>query len=193
MKNLFNLFITIFLSVGIALNASSYSLDANHTNVGFSVKHLMITNVKGEFRDFTAEIDFDAKTKTFNTFNGVIKTASVDTEILKRDKHLRSDDFFAAKKYPEMTFVMKLYKEDGIDGEMIGDLTIRGVTKEVKLYVEDIGTIKDLEGFNRVGFTIRGKINRGDFGLKWNKALEVGGFVVGEKVKILIEVEAIEK
>ena len=97
-----------------------------------------------------------------------------------------------ANKYPEMTFVMKSYKGDEEEGTMIGDLTIRGVTKEVKLDVEIGGTIKDFEGNNRVGFSIYGKINRLDYGLKWNKALELGGFAVGDKVKIIVEVEAVE-
>ncbi len=174
-------------------NASPHSLDASHTEVGFSVKHLMITNIKGEFKAFDATIDFDHKTKTFKKLNAVIQTKSVDTGIVKRDNHLRSEDFFLADKHPQITFNMKSYKADGDEGVMIGDLTIRGITKEVKLDVEDIGTIKDFEGNNRVGFTLEGKINRGDFDLKWNKALEFGGFAVGEKVKLEIEVEAVEQ
>lgn len=174
-------------------NATPHSLDQSHTEVGFSVKHLMITNVKGEFTQFDADIDFDYKTKSFNKLDAVIQTKSVDTGIEKRDNHLRSEDFFLAEKYPEITFKLKSYKADGDEGVATGDLTIRGVTKEVKLDVEDIGTIKDFQGNNRVGFTLRGKINRGDFGLKWNKALELGGLAVGEKVKIIVEVEAVEK
>lgn len=117
----------------------------------------------------------------------------MDTGIEKRDNHLRSGDFFLSEKYPNMTFTMKSYKADGDEGEMIGDLTIRGITKQVKLEVDDIGTIKDFDGNNRVGFTLEGKINRTDFGLTWNKALEFGGIAVSEEVKIEIEVQAIEK
>ncbi len=174
-------------------NATPHSLDVAHTEVGFSVKHLMITNVKGEFTDFGADIDFDYKTKTFNKLNATIQTKSVDTGIVKRDNHLRSEDFFLAEKHPQITFNMKSYEADGDEGIMTGDLTIRGTTKEVKLQVEDLGTVKDFEGNNRVGFSLRGKINRTDFGLKWNKALELGGLAVGEKVKLIIEVEAVEK
>ncbi len=193
MKSIVKFIAGVSLLGAVALNATPHTLDTSHSGVGFSVKHLMITNVKGEFKEFSGEIDFDHKTKSFNTFKGVVKTTSVDTGIVKRDNHLRSEDFFLAKKYPEMTFVMKSYESDGDEGVMIGDLTIRGVTKKVKFEVEDIGTIKDFQGNNRVGFTIEGKINRMDFGLKWNKAIELGGVAVGEKVKIIIDIEAVEK
>ncbi|WP_072679495.1 YceI family protein [Arcobacter sp. LA11] len=192
MKLLTSVIAATVLSFSLA-NATPHSLDAGHSEVGFSVKHLMITNVKGEFNEFDATIDFDYKTKTFNKLNAVIQTKSVDTGIVKRDNHLRSEDFFLADKHPQITFNMKSYKGDGEEGVMIGDLTIRGISKEVKLNVEEIGTIKDLQGNNRVGFTLKGKINRGDFDLKWNKALELGGFAVGEKVKLEVEVQAIEQ
>ncbi len=191
MTTLNKLILASFLSVSVA-NATPHTLDVGHSEVGFSVKHLMITNVKGKFKAYDADIDFDYKTKTFNKLNAVIQTKSIDTGIEKRDKHLRSEDFFLAKKFPEITFNMKSYKADGDEGEIIGDLTIRGTTKEVKLDVEDIGTIKDFNGNNRVGFTLKGKINRVDYGLKWNEALEFGGIAVGEKVKLVIEVEAVE-
>jgi len=128
------------------------------------------------------------------SLNATIKTESIDTGIEKRDNHLRSADFFLAKKYPELKFVMKSYiKKSDDEGVMIGDLTIRGITKEVKLEVEIGGTIKDLEGNNRVGFSLEGEINRTDFDLKWNKALEFGGVAVSEKVELEIEVQAVEK
>eukprot|EP01003_Olkasia_polycarbonata_P006597 NODE_710_length_731_cov_173.297654_g644_i0.p1 GENE.NODE_710_length_731_cov_173.297654_g644_i0~~NODE_710_length_731_cov_173.297654_g644_i0.p1 ORF type:complete len:193 (-),score=28.54 NODE_710_length_731_cov_173.297654_g644_i0:98-676(-) len=173
-------------------NATPHTLDNSHSEVGFSVKHLMITNVKGEFKAYSADIDFDYKTKTFNKFNAKIQTKSVDTGIEKRDNHLRSEDFFLAEKYPEITFNMKSYKADGDEGVMTGDLTIRGITKEVKLEVEDLGVIKDFQGNNRVGFSLKGKINRMDYDLKWNKALEFGGFAVAEDVKLIVEVQAKE-
>lgn len=191
MKLIGRILATCTLAYGLAF-ASPHSLDAVHTNVGFSVKHLMITNVKGEFKKFNAEIDFDYTTKSFKVFKGVVETNSVDTGIEKRDNHLRSEDFFLSEKFPKMTFEMKSYKGDGEEGEMTGDLTIRGITKTVTFEVEDIGTIKDFEGNNRVGFTLKGKINRLDYGLKWNKALELGGFAVGDTVKITVEVEAVE-
>ncbi len=193
MRTLIKFIVGVSLFGAVALNATPHTLDTSHSSVGFSVKHLMITNVKGEFKEFNGEIDFDYKTKSFNTFKGIVKTMSVDTGIVKRDNHLRSEDFFLADKFPEMTFVMKSYEPDGDEGVMMGDLTIRGITKTVKFEVEDLGTIKDFQGNNRVGFSVEGKINRMDFGLKWNKALELGGFAVGEKVKIVLDIEAVEK
>ena len=182
------------LALGFSLvNATEYTIDESHTHVGFLVKHLMITNVNGEFKTYNAEIDFDAKTKTFNKLNAVIDTASIDTDNQKRDDHLKSEDFFASEKFPKMTFQMTSYKVDGDEGIATGNLTIRGITKEVKLKVEDLGTVKDFKNVNRVGFTLKGKINRMDYDLKWNKALEAGGVAVSEEVKLIVEVEAIEK
>ena len=182
----------LVLTAGLA-SASVYSLDGGHTHVGFSVKHLMITNVKGEFNKYDATIDFDAAKKSFKVFKANVDTGSVDTGIEKRDNHLRSDDFFLSEKFPKMTFEMKSYEANGDEGKMSGDLTIRGITKPVVLEVEDLATVKDFEGNSRVGFTLKGKINRMDYDLKWNKALELGGVAVGEDVKIVVEIEAVEK
>jgi polyisoprenoid-binding protein YceI len=185
--------LTICFGAAIALNASPHSLDKGHSDVGFSVKHLMITNVKGNFKEFDGVIDFDYKTNTFKTFKGIIKSASVDTGIEKRDNHLRSEDFFLSEKYPDIVFEMISYKADGDEGVMTGNLTMRGISKVVELEVEDIGTVVDFQGNNRVGFTLKGKINRFDYDLKWNKALELGGVAVGETVKLIAELQAIEK
>jgi polyisoprenoid-binding protein YceI len=182
----------LILTVGLA-NASVYSLDNAHTNVGFSAKHLMITNVKGDFKKFNANIDFDLASKSFKVFKATVETATIDTGIEKRDAHLKSADFFLSDKYPEMTFEMKSYEVDGDEGKMKGDLTIRGITKPVVFEVEDLSTVKDFEGNNRIGFTLKGKINRMDYDLKWNKALELGGVAVSEEVKISVDVEAVEK
>ena len=182
----------LILSFGLA-NASSYTIDNSHTNVGFSVKHMMITNVKGEFKTYDAKIDFDLATKNFKSFSANVDIASIDTGIEKRDAHLKSEDFFSSEKFPKMTFVMKSYEVDGDEGKMKGDLTIRGITKPVVLEVEDLSTIKDFDGNNRIGFTLKGKINRMDYDLKWNKALEAGGVAVSEEVKIIVDVEAVEK
>ncbi|CAA6814014.1 MAG: Unknown protein [uncultured Sulfurovum sp.] len=193
MKNFTKLLAVSVLTFGFA-NASQYMLDNAHSNVGFSVKHLMITNVNGKFKTYDANIDFDEQTKVFNTFKATVQTKSVDTGIEKRDEHLRSEDFFLSDKYPTMTFVMKSYKmdDDKDEGKMIGELTIRGITKVVTFDVEDIATVKDLKGKERVGFSLEGKINRLDYDLKWNKVLEFGGVTVGENVKIAIDVAAIK-
>jgi polyisoprenoid-binding protein YceI len=182
----------LILSFGLA-NASSYTIDNSHTNVGFSVKHMMITNVKGEFKTYDAKIDFDLATKNFKSFSANVDIASIDTGIEKRDAHLKSEDFFSSEKFPKMTFVMKSYEVDGDEGKMKGDLTIRGITKPVVLEVDDLATIKDFDGNNRIGFTLKGKINRMDYDLKWNKVLETGGVAVAEEVKIIVDVEAVEK
>ena len=189
-----------FLKLGLAslvassvLFAGNYNVDASHSNVGFSVKHMMITNVKGDFKTYDAQIDFDEATKSFKTFNANVNTASIDTGIEKRDEHLRSDDFFASEKFPKMTFVMKSYEVNGNEGKMKGDLTIRGITKPVVLEVEDIASVKDFQGIKRVGFSLKGKINRMDYDLKWNKAIELGGVAVAEEVKIIVDVEAVQK
>ena len=183
--------IALLLSLNLS-NAAQYDLDLSHSSVGFSVKHLMITNVKGEFKEYDAKIDFDEKTKSFNKLEAVINTASIDTGIEKRDNHLRSEDFFLSDKFPQMKFVMNSYKAKNDGGIVTGNLTIRGITKPVKLEVEDLATIKDFQGNNRVGFTLKGKINRMDYDLKWNKALELGGVAVGEEVKIIVEVQAVQ-
>ena len=191
MRFLSKLVFTIFLSTGLAY-ATPFNLDGSHSEVGFSVKHLMISNVKGKFKSYDAKIDFDVAKKSFNALEATINVESIDTGIEKRDNHLRSEDFFFAKEYPLITFKMKSYQADGDEGVMTGDLTMRGVTKEVELEVEDIATIKDFKGNTRVGFTLKGKVNRMDYGLKWNKALELGGVAVSEDVKLIVEVEAIE-
>lgn len=165
--------------------ATGYKVDQAHTNVGFSVKHMMITNVNGNFKTFDANFDFDEASKIFKKFSATVDTKSVDTRIGQRDDHLRSDDFFASEKFPKMTFEMTSYKPDRDDGKISGNLTIRDVTKSVTLDVEDIAIVGD-----KVGFALKGKINRIDFGLKWNKALELGGVTVSEDVKIKVDVEA---
>ena len=192
MKLVTRLASAVVLTLGLA-NASEFALDKAHTNVGFTVKHLMITNVNGSFKAYDANIDFDGVKKSFNSFSATVETQSIDTGIEKRDEHLRSEDFFFSEKFPKMTFEMKSYEADGDEGKMKGDLTIRGITKPVTLEVEDIAMIKDFDGNNRVGFTLKGKINRMDYDLKWNKALEFGGVAVSDEVKIVVDVQAKEK
>ena len=192
MKSIAKITSALILSLGLA-NASEYTIDNSHTNVGFSVKHMMITNVKGDFKTYDATIDFDKDKKTFKVLKASIDTASIDTANEKRDEHLKSDDFFNSTKFPKMTFEMTSYKADGNEGKMDGNLTIRGITKPITLKIEDISTIKDFKGQNRVGFSFEGKINRLDYDLKWNKVLEAGGVAVAEEVKIVVNIEAVEK
>lgn len=170
-----------------ALFGGTYNVDSTHSNVGFKVKHMMISNVTGKFDKFNGSFEYDEKTKKLTSLIGVAEVKSINTDNAKRDKHLRSSDFFAADKFPKLTF-----KLDKIDGDYAyGTLTMRGVTKNVKLDFENNGSIKDPWGNTRVGLALSGKINRLDYGIKYNSILEAGGVAVSEKVKLDIEVEGI--
>lgn len=172
-----------------ALFAGIYNVDASHSNVGFKVKHMMISNVTGKFDKFNGSFEYDEKTKTLKSFVGNISVKSINTDNEKRDKHLKTSDFFAADKYPEIKFVLEKTEGD----KAFGKLTMRGITKDVKLDFEDNGSIKDPWGNTRVGLAISGKVNRFDYGIKYNSVLEAGGVAVGEKVKLDIEIEGILK
>lgn len=183
-----------FLKLGLAslvassaLFAGTYNVDASHSNVGFKVKHLMISNVSGKFDKFSGKFEYDEKTKTLKGLAGEVSVASINTEDAKRDAHLKSADFFDEVNNPTLT-----YKLDKVEGNTAyGKLTIRGVTKDVKLDLENNGTAIDPWGNTRVALALTGKINRTDFGLNWNKALESGGVLVDETVKLDIEIEGI--
>lgn len=186
----------LFLSMLIAPQAiaGSYAIDPAHSHVGFSVKHMIISNVKGHFVNFKGTFEFDEKKKVINSAELVVDASSINTEVLKRDNHLRSKDFLDAGKFPEIIF--KLKKGQNLGGNKMkvkGELTIHGVTKEIVMTGEYLGTIKDPWGNTRSGFTAETEISRGDFGLVWNKALEAGGMLVGDKVTLVIEVEGIRK
>jgi len=183
--------IAISLLFAIGLNGAVLKVDKSHSEVGFSIKHLMITNVNGNFSDFDADIEYDTQSKKFEKFNASVITTSINTGIEKRDDHLRSADFFEVEKYPKMTFSMTSYAIGGDEGMLSGDLTIHGITKKVTFEVENNGMIKDPWGNTRTAFTLEAKINRKDFALNWNKALEAGGVLVGDTVKITVEIEAI--
>eukprot|EP01156_Anaeramoeba_ignava_P013886 Anaeramoba_ignava/a607714_32.p2 GENE.a607714_32~~a607714_32.p2 ORF type:complete len:189 (+),score=-2.07 a607714_32:571-1137(+) len=172
-----------------ALFAGTYNVDKSHSSVGFKVKHMMISNVKGSFDEFKGSFVYDEETKKLTALTGTIDAASINTANKKRDDHLKSEDFFDTAKYPELTFVLKK-----VDGDNVyGDLTMHGVTKEVKLELEDNGTVKDPWGNTRVGLTLEGKIDRKEFGLVYNSILEAGGVAIGDKVKLEIELEGILK
>lgn len=192
MKILQKSLISVALASGLCF-ASPFALDSAHSEVGFSVKHMMVSNTKGKFGLFDAKIDFDVKTSTFKSLSATIDVDSINTDNAKRDGHLKSADFFDAGKYDEMKFVMTSYEKKSDDeGVMKGNLTIKNVTKPVTLNVEIGGVGKGFKGETRMGFTLEGKIDRKDFGLTWNKVLETGGIVVGEIVKLSVEAEAVE-
>ena len=177
----------------LSLYAGTYGLDMSHTQVGFSVKHMMVSKVKGKFDFYEGAIEFDEKTMQFKKLMATIDADSVNTDNDRRDTHLRSADFFDVANHPQITFEMTGYKGNAEGGKMDGKLTIRGVTKPVTLDVEMGGLITDFQGKQRLGFSLEGKVNRHDFGLEWNRMLETGGFVVGDTVTLEIEVEAIAR
>lgn len=175
------------LLVTSALFAGTYNIDKSHSNVGFKVKHMMVTNVIGKFNDFDGSFEYDEKTKTLKSLTGTVKVQSIDTNNKKRDDHLKASDFFAADKYPQINFALEKIEDD----TAYGKLTMRGVTKDVKLEFENNGLIKDPWGNTRVGLSLSGKVNRIDYGIKYNSILEAGGVAVGEKVKLFIDLEGV--
>ena len=189
-RYLATLFIMLFVSVPAAF-AVTYQVDPAHTEINFTVPHLMVFKVRGNFNDFSGKIEVDGGKQTLTAVSADIKTASLDTRNEKRDEHLRSADFFEVGKYPDITFVSKKVSGNGPDITVVGDLTIKGVTKEVTLKGGFLGTNTDPWGNQRAGFEATGTINRHDFGLNWNKTLETGGVLVGDNVVIGLEVEAV--
>jgi polyisoprenoid-binding protein YceI len=169
---------------------TKWAIDPTHSKVSFKVKHLMISNVLGSFREFegTATTEGDDFSTAQISFS--LNAASVDTEMADRDAHLKSADFFDAEKFPKLTFAGKGLKDLGDDMyELTGDLTIKDVTKQVTLSAEFGGIGTDPWGNVKAGFSVSGKINRKDFGLNWNAALEAGGVLVGEEVKLSADIE----
>ena len=175
-----------------SLFAGDYTLDMTHSGVGFSVKHLMVSNVKGKFKAFDGSFSFDEKTKAVTKLEGIVDVASIDTDIQKRDDHLRSADFFDAAKFPKMKFVMTKFI-NGKKPKIEGKLTIKDITKTIIFDADIGGAAVDPWGTKKAGFSFNGVINRKDFGLNWNKTLEAGGFVVGDEIKISIDLEGNEK
>jgi len=172
------------------MEKTKWVIDPTHSKIGFKVRHLMISNVLGNFKNFEGEIISDGNNFTNSSVKLSIKTASVDTEIADRDTHLKSTDFFDAEKFPVMTFNSTSMEDLGDDTfELKGLMKIKDVEKPVKLAVEFGGVMKDPWGNEKAGFSINGKINRKDFGLNWNAALEAGGVLVGEEVKIICDIE----
>jgi polyisoprenoid-binding protein YceI len=167
-----------------------WTLDTTHAEVEFAVKHLMISTVKGRFKMFTGS-GRTAEDGRLESVQMAIDTASVDTNVQQRDDHLRSPDFFDAANHPEMTFQSTKVTQAGSDVTIVGDLTIRGVTKPVTLTGEYIAPSKDPWGNSRAALAVGAKINRKDWGLGWNMALEAGGVVVSDEVKLRVEVEAV--
>lgn len=195
--------IILSLALGYAFSgqaATNYNIDASHSTVGFKVAHLMIASVHGRFDKFEGAFSFDEKTGALDGLTAKIDLDSINTNETKRDNHLRSEDFFGVRtkdnKLVEdkrwMTFTSKKTTVKGKKPtSLVGDLTLNGVTKPVTLKVTNRGAVKDPWGNQRIVFEATGKINRKDYGITWNKALEAGGVVVGDEVAITIEGEAV--
>lgn len=169
-----------------------WNVDPDHSIVEFRVAHMVVSKTAGRFMDYTGYIDMDAEAGTVQAIEATINTASVNTNQVKRDAHLRNADFFDVEKYPAMTYKMKSYKKTGDGYTAVGDLTLRGVTKEITLAGTFNGVTKDPWGNLRAGFTAEGKLNRKDFGMVWNKTLDTGGLVVGDDVFITLDIECIK-
>lgn len=178
---------------GIADLKGTYVLDPSHSQVGFIARHAMVTKVRGTFNEVDGTATFDGSNPSSSSLTVAIKTASVDTRNEGRDAHLQSADFFDAETYPEITFVGTGFAVSGDVLEVTGDLTIRGVTKPVTVPFEFQGAATDPFGNQRVGFEGSVVVNRKDWDLTWNAALETGGVLVSEKVTLELEVSAIKQ
>lgn len=189
-KKIFIFVIALLFATPTAF-AATFQIDTAHTQVHFKIAHLMVFKVRGTFDDFSGTVDIDVVGKTLNSAQATIKVASINTRNQKREKHLLSADFFDAANYPEINFNSKKVSGSGPDISVTGDLTIKGITKEVTLKGVFLGAAIGPMGNQRAGFEATGKISRSEFGLTWNKAMETGGVIVGDEVEIGLEIEAV--
>ncbi len=189
----------LFFPLGVAwllpawLPAATYQIDASHSTVAFTVRHMMVANVSGGFSKFSGTVEFDPANPSAGKIEVTIEAASIDTRNAKRDEHLRSADFLDVANYPTLTYRSKRIEKTGDNRyRVIGDLTLRGVTREVVLDVETTPEIA-VQGAYRMGASATGRINRQDFGVKWNRALDAGGVVVSDEVRLQIDVALVRK
>lgn len=174
-----------------ATETRTFSIDKTHSEATFQVRHLL-SKVRGRFADFAGDVTFDAAAPERSSVNVTIQAASIDTSTPDRDTHLRSDDFFAVERFPTITFVSTAIAPKGNDRfDVTGTLTIRGVSRTVILAMEFLGQAADPWGNQRLAFEGEVTLNRKDFGLNWNAALETGGFLVGDEVKVSLSVQAV--
>jgi polyisoprenoid-binding protein YceI len=174
---------------------TKWGIDTIHSEVAFKVKHLMISNVKGVFKEFDASIYTTGEDFMTSEIDFWLNPSSIDTGAADRDAHLKSADFFDVENHKQITFIGDSYEKVDNDGSytLWGDLTIKGITKKIKLDVEFGGIMKDPWGNEKAGFTVNGKINRKDWELNWNAALEAGGVLVGDEIKISCDIELIKQ
>jgi polyisoprenoid-binding protein YceI len=173
------------------MTISKWAVDNAHSSIDFSVRHMMIANVKGSFQNFDATIEADVTDLTTANIAFNVELASIDTRNEDRDNHLRSADFFDVENHPTMTFKSsKIARVDEDEYEVTGELSLHGVTKTETFKVTFEGQGKDPWGNEKVGFSVNGSVNRTDYGLTWNAALETGGVLIGDKVKVSLQIEA---
>ena len=196
MKQLRNIFVSVVFLASLPLFAAqdTYTVDKVHSGVEFKIRH-MISTVGGKFTDFAGTVNADPANPTAATVEFTIQTASIDTAAPDRDKHLRSADFFDAEKYPTITFRSTKVAKSGTKDtyNVTGDLTMHGVTRRITMPVTFLGFEKDPWGNMRAGFELNTTLNRKDFGINWNKALDAGGYLLQDDVKIAINLEAVKK
>ena len=179
------------MAVTTSAGLRTFKIDKAHSEATFQVRHL-ITKVRGRFTDFDGTIQFDEGNPERSSVSFTIKTSSIDTSEADRDKHLRSADFFSVDEHPTITFTStRVRKASGDQFEVAGPLTIRGTSKEITIPVTFLGIAKDPWGNERAGFEAELTINRKDFGLAWNAPLEAGGFLVGDDVKVSLQIQAV--
>ncbi|MBX3301097.1 MAG: polyisoprenoid-binding protein [Nitrospira sp.] len=183
--------LTLF-PIAAGAETARWDIDPDHSSIEFRVAHMVVSKTSGRFRDYQGFVEMDADAKTLKSIEATIKTESIDTNHDKRDAHLRNADFLDVERFPTMTYTMKQYRKQGDTYTVIGDLTLRGVTKEITLNVTFNGVTKDPWGNTRAGFSADGTLNRKDFGMVWNKVLDSGGLVVGDEVQIRLDIECIK-
>ncbi len=167
-----------------------WNLDPVHSSVQFSARHMMVTNVRGQFRDFSVDVDFDPEHPEQGSVEAVIQAASIDTGMEQRDAHLKSADFLDVEHNPALTFrSTRVERVDGDQFRLYGDMTIRGETRPIVLEGEYLGVARNLQGGMSSGFTAHTKLSRKDWGLTWNVGLESGGWLVGDEVRVNVDVE----
>lgn len=192
MKGIKGMAVAALIGVGFPVMAvDSYKIDTAHSTVRFSVKHMVLSNTHGNFGAYTGDIKWDKDLKLC-ALAGTVKVDSIDTRDIKRDEHLKSADFFDSGKYPDITLVSKSIKKGRKGYVLTADLTMRGVTKTVTLPLEVSDPVKDPWGNQRVNFATQFKLNRQDYGISWNKALDNGGLVVGNDVSVDLDIEAVK-
>ena len=189
-RTLLGLIVAAVLLLTQAKAADTYTVDPAHSSVGFSIRHMGVSNVKGHFDQFAGSLVLDKS--SIQEATATVQVKSINTGIEKRDNHLRTADFFEADKYPEITFKSKRVEKSGEQTVLIGDFTMRGVTKELRLPVTVSGPIKDPQGKMRIGLEARATVNRKDYGMKFNAVMETGSLMVGDEVTIDINAEAVK-